>query len=161
MYNMTRRKNKAYILISWTIVILWLVLIFYLSSQVVEKSNGLSKGITEVIVKTLEKIIPNANIDINRFNHLLRKNAHFFAYFILGVLVMNIVNRKGINGFKAFAIALGICILYAISDEVHQLFVPGRGAQVKDVLIDSAGAATGIGICKIISKIRRKKDKIL
>ena len=36
------------------------------------------------------------------------------------------------------------CSLYAISDEVHQLFVPGRGAQVKDVFIDIAGAAVGI-----------------
>jgi VanZ family protein len=42
------------------------------------------------------------------------------------------------------------CILYAISDEVHQLFVLGRGAQVVDVLIDSLGAFVGIGMYRVI-----------
>jgi VanZ family protein len=42
------------------------------------------------------------------------------------------------------------CVLYAVSDEVHQLFVPGRGAQVTDVLIDNAGAFVGIGIYEVL-----------
>ena len=51
-------------------------------------------------------------------------------------------------------LSLLVCVLYAISDELHQLFVSGRGAQVKDVLIDSAGATVGVclywGICRVM-----------
>ncbi len=53
-------------------------------------------------------------------------------------------------------LSLMICILYAISDEVHQSFVPGRGPGVMDVLIDSAGAMVGIGMYEMISRIKRK-----
>ena len=55
------------------------------------------------------------------------------------------------KGVRAIAMALGICII--VSDEVHQLFVPGRGAQVKDVLIDSAGAIVGICIYVLASRV--------
>ena len=51
-----------------------------------------------------------------------------------------------------------VCVLYAISDEVHQLFVPGRGAQVKDVFIDSAGAIVGVGLYLIISRIMKSRS---
>lgn len=145
---MNKRK-----IISWLAVVLWLVLIFILSAQPVHKSNGLSKGIAERIVKIIEKISPEKNINVDRFNHYLRKTAHFFSYMILGILVMNVLRMLGVHGGKRIAIALVVCVLYAISDEFHQLFVPGRGAQVKDVVIDSVGAIVGIGICEICRKM--------
>jgi len=131
-------------LISWLAVVLWLVLIFVLSAQSVHKSNGLSKGIAEEMVKIIEKISPDRHINIGRFNHYLRKTAHFLSYTMLAILVMNVLRMMSANGGKRIAIALAVCILFAISDEFHQLFVPGRGAQVKDVLIDTAGAIVGI-----------------
>lgn len=143
---MAKNKNKIYILISWTALIFWVVLIFNLSSQPAVRSNGLSKRVTKVVVETVERVSTKANVNMGRANHLLRKNAHFFAYLILGILVINIMRVMGVSGFKAFYLALGICVLYAISDEFHQLFVPGRGGQVKDILIDSTGAIVGIGI---------------
>ena len=139
--------------LSWTAVILWMALIFNLSSQVAEQSNELSTGITEVIVKTVEKVAPQAAFDIKSFNNILRKNAHFFAYLVLGILLLNALSRSGVNGYRGVILALGICILYAISDEVHQLFVPGRGGQVKDVIIDSAGAGAGIGFYWVVSRL--------
>ena len=51
------------------------------------------------------------------------------------------------------ALALIVCVLYAISDEVHQMFVPGRGPGIKDVLIDSAGATVGIGVYMFVVKM--------
>ena len=68
---------------------------------------------------------------------------------------MNALMRSGVIGFKAFIFSLMFCILYAISDELHQLFVPGRGAQVKDVLIDSFGSFVGIGFYEMVSKMKR------
>ena len=130
----------------WILVILCMALIFYLSHQPATKSNCLSTGITEKIVKAVEKIAPDVDLDSVSFNHIVRKNAHFFSYLVLGILVMNGLRSSGVSGYRIIFFAIGICILYAISDEVHQLFVPGRGGRVSDVFIDSAGAAIGIGI---------------
>jgi len=143
-------------ILSWTAVILWMVLIFNLSSQVAEQSNELSTGITEVIVKTVEKVAPQAKFDVTSFNNILRKNAHFFAYLVLGILVLNALRRSGVTGTRSIALALGICVLYALSDEVHQLFVPGRGGQVTDVFIDSAGASVGVGLYWAAGKVAKK-----
>lgn len=119
------KSKKIGIIISWAAVLLWMVVIFNLSSQPAHQSNKLSTGVTQVIVKTVKKVAPKSEFDIKKFNHYVRKNAHFFAYLVLGILVMNAMRGK--------TRALMICILYAISDEVHQMFVPGRGPQVKDV----------------------------
>ena len=45
--------------------------------------------------------------------------------------MINAKRRSGLKGLKWFILALGLCILYAVSDEIHQLFVPGRGAQLR------------------------------
>ncbi len=142
-------------ILSWTAVILWMFLIFHLSSQVAEESNQLSTGITRIIVETVERIVPQENINIEELNHIVRKNSHFFAYLVLGVLMLNSLRRSGISGYGSIVLALLFCVIYAITDEVHQLFVPGRGGQVKDVIIDSSGVIVGIGIYLFIRKIVR------
>lgn len=139
-------------------VILWMSLIFYLSHQPATDSNALSTGITEVIVKTVEKVASGAAIDIQSFNNIIRKKAHFLAYLVLGALVINALRVSGVRGYRSVVFALGICVLYAVSDEVHQLFVPGRGGQLSDVLIDSAGAGVGIGLYMLLSKLLRGSD---
>lgn len=141
------KVKNIVLLISCMAVFLWMTLIFNLSSQVREQSNQLSTGITQAIVKTVKKVAPKSEFDMKKFNHYVRKNAHFFAYFVLGILVMNVVRGK--------SIALMICIFYAISDEVHQIFVLGRGPQVRDVFIDSSGAAVGILMCLVIWRIKK------
>ncbi len=153
---MIKNKRQIINIISWTALIFWLVLIFYLSAQPVSKSNGLSKKVTEVIIEKVEMVAPNANFNINRMNYLVRKNAHFFAYLILGILVMNVLRTSRVSNTKGFILSLMFCILYAISDEFHQLFVPGRSGQMRDVLIDSTGAAIGIGMYVVVKFIVNK-----
>jgi VanZ family protein len=138
----------------WLLVILWMALIFLLSHQPVTKSNKLSTGITEKFVEIAGKVDSDKNFNIGRLNHIIRKNAHFFAYLILGLLVLNGLRSSGIIGFKSILFAISICVLYAIFDEVHQLFVPGRGGQVRDVLIDGAGAIVGAIIYRIVCIIK-------
>ena len=150
--NKFKITNNYKKIISYLAVILWMGLIFHLSSQPVEQSNNLSKKVTEVVVGTVEKVAPTVELDFGRSNHLLRKNAHFFAYLILGILVMNVMRLSKVGIFKSIIFALIICITYAISDEFHQLFVPGRGAQIRDVIIDSIGALTGIILLASIRK---------
>ncbi len=147
------RLKKHKIIIYWALVFLWMLLIFCLSAQEVSKSNKLSKTITKVIMERAEVIAPGFNFSIKKANHLLRKSAHFFIYLVLGALVMNVFKRSGMKTSKGIILSLAFCTLYALFDEFHQLFVPGRGAQVRDVFIDAIGAITGIlgflGISKL------------
>ncbi|MBN4074890.1 MAG: VanZ family protein [Alkaliphilus sp.] len=147
-------KKQIIISISWLAVLLWMVLIFNLSSQPANQSNKLSEGITKAIVDTVERVAPSTDFDLSRLNHIVRKNAHFFAYLVLALLVMNAVRRTGGNDIK---LTLLICVLYAISDEMHQIFIPGRSAQLSDVLIDSVGVVVGIVMYLGISGINIKK----
>lgn len=152
-------KKKRMKIIRWIVVIIWMVVIYNLSSQVADESNKLSTGVTQVIVETVEKVVPSVTFDVNKFNHIVRKNAHFFAYLLLGLLVMAVIKKRDA---KSIILVLSICILYAISDELHQFFVPGRGPAVKDVLIDSAGSIIGmilyLGVMKIKKKSKKKKS---
>lgn len=131
-------------ILSWVLVVLWMSLIFYLSHQPATESNKLSREITEKIVKVVEEVASDTRSNPKRLNHIIRKGAHFFAYFILGILLMYSLYRNHTYGLKAASIALSICILYAISDEVHQIFIPGRSGQLADVILDSAGGIVGI-----------------
>lgn len=129
----------------WIPVIIWMALIFYLSHQTGNQSSQLSTGITAIIVQLIEKLLPQAptHLELSSLQYFVRKNAHFFLYFILGGLVANALRASGVKGYRLMGYALLICVVYAISDEVHQLFIPGRAGQIKDVLIDSAGAIGG------------------
>lgn len=139
--------------LSWATVILWMGLIFHLSHQAAAASSELSTGVTEIVSAFIEKVVPNEDLDVSSIHHIIRKSAHFFIYFFLGMLVLHALNMSKGTGGKTIGLAILICVLYAISDEVHQLFVPGRGAQVKDVLIDSAGASVGIVGYLLLSRL--------
>lgn len=104
--------------------------------------------------------MPEFDFDINKFNRIIRKNAHFFVYLVLGVLVLNAMRRTGVSRFKGITLTLLICILYAISYEIHQAYVPGRGPQVKDVLIDSCCSILGICIHYMVSRIKSRLTKM-
>ncbi|HHX61645.1 MAG TPA: VanZ family protein [Epulopiscium sp.] len=132
-------KNKK--VFPWLLAISWMALIFYLSHQPAAQSSNLSSGLTELIMNIINKIAPDLSLGFESFHHFVRKNAHFFAYLVLGVLVANAT--RGYKG-KGIMVALLICVLYAISDELHQLFIPGRSGQVMDVVIDSAGSVVGV-----------------
>ena len=135
-----KKKN----IIPWLPVLLWMILIFCMSHQPAVVSDGLSTGITQKFMAFIAKVFSNTALDTDQINHYVRKSAHFMEYLILGVLVINALRKSSVTGGKVITVALLICILYASSDEFHQLFVLGRAARVTDVLIDSSGALTGI-----------------
>lgn len=60
----------------------------------------------------VEKFTPNTEINIRSFNHIIRKNAHLFAYLFLGILTSNGLRNSKITGKRNFILALSICILY-------------------------------------------------
>jgi VanZ family protein len=80
--------------------------------------------------------VPSLGTELGTWDLVLRKLAHAAEYAVLGALLVRAMRRP----LPAFAVA----VLYAISDEVHQTFVPGREGAVLDVLVDAAGAAAGV-----------------
>lgn len=145
--------------ISWAAIIVWMAIIFYLSHEPASTSRELSTGLMNEIFTFIGKIAPASEIDAGMFHHLLRKSAHFFAYSALGIFSFAAFLLSGASGYRRIFMALGLCVMFAISDEVHQLFVPGRSGEIRDVLIDSAGAGVGIGVALLVKKIVGMKRK--
>ena len=80
-------------------------------------------------------------------------------YALLGILCVFPVSVY-YRGRSAALFSLCIAWLYAVSDELHQYFVPGRSCEIRDVLIDWSGAALGVGIVMLIGLLsKRKKQK--
>jgi len=144
------KNSKLKIYIAWVLVILWMTVIFYMSSQPAVISNSMSKGVTKLIIQFVSIIYPlNIEVDatqlwVDRFNHTVRKIGHITEYLILGILVTNAFKKSGIKGYKLLIYSFILCFVYAVSDELHQYFVPGRGPGLNDVILDSFGAALGI-----------------
>ncbi|MDF2820305.1 MAG: VanZ family protein [Clostridiales bacterium] len=151
---MKRRK-----ILSYTMLIIWMILIFYFSSQVADDSNQISTGIMDKVIDFINRLFPNSSFDFTNFNFIIRKSAHFIVYFILGILAFNVIKSEGIQGYKLIIQALSICVIYAISDEIHQIFVSGRSGQVKDVILDSLGASTGLFLYYGVGRLYRLHQK--
>jgi len=83
-------------------------------------------------------------IEFNTFSHFIRKSSHFIAYLILGILSLHAIDEEKNPTITWIIKALLICVLYAMSDEFHQLYIPGRSGEIKDVLLDSTGSLFGI-----------------
>ena len=132
-------KNKS----STFLVLIWMTIIFIMSSfDSVESSNQ-----SNFIVDIIANIFKIENIELLSF--IIRKLAHYTEYLILGFLVINMFTKNNINNL--YLISIILCIIYATSDEIHQLFVPGRACQLRDILIDSIGSITGVYLYNLIN----------
>ena len=148
-------KNIIRLWIAWILVVVIMAVIYNLSAQVADTSNQLSTGVTEKVVKVVETIVPKVDLDVKEFNHIIRKNAHFFIYCSLGFLLMNAMKRSEITRYYAILLSFVIGTVYAITDEFHQSIIPGRGPQLTDVLIDGSGVLFGIILYILIFKWKR------
>lgn len=119
-------------------------LIFLMSSFDATDSSNQSNFIVNIISNILN--IENVRL----LSLIIRKLAHFTEYLILGTLVINMFTKN--NAKKSCLLSILLCIIYAISDEIHQIFTPGRACQIKDILIDSVGSITGIYLFKLLKK---------
>lgn len=138
------KKIKVISLVS-TISIM--ALIFFFSSQSGSESTQISSGATMKLVELVSpSLSPEQKMEIAvNIEYYVRKTAHFTVFAALGLsLITAIKSNFGVRNKKAIFLTEAICILYAVSDEFHQSFVGGRTMKFTDVLIDSAGALTGI-----------------
>lgn len=145
-------KNKSKI-INWSLLIIWMVFIYFMSNQPATISDNQS----ESVILLLSKF----GIDMNGIfgqlaNFIVRKSAHFLEYMILALLAFNVlIMYFDIN--NVLIIGIIFVFLYACSDEIHQLFVPGREGAIRDVIIDTCGGATLLLIRIFITHYNSKK----
>ena len=101
------------------------------------------------------------HVDFDVLSLIVRKTAHFTEYMILGIsLAVNVLDWRKSKGVDLSAFALWrttwlIGTIYAVTDEIHQYFVPDRACAATDMLIDSAGVAVGVGIILLIAYNKR------
>ncbi|MDQ7784735.1 MAG: VanZ family protein [Desulfomonilaceae bacterium] len=77
--------------------------------------------------------------------------AHVMLYFFLGLVVTRYVAvGLGVNAVGAFVIATALCVTFGVLDEFHQMYVPNRGAEFRDVLWDLVGASAG-GVSYVVA----------
>ena len=162
-YKETINMKKG-LLVAYILLLAWMSLIFWFSNQKAVASDNLSGGPIKSVITFVYKII-GKEINENEINKIVdtlntpvRKTGHFIEYLILGILVINVISKYQLDKRTIIIISILIMIIYACSDEVHQLFIEGRSGEIKDVLLDSIGGTTGILLYyKIINKKIRVK----
>ena len=154
-----RKKTAKYILTVLTIA--WCIMIFSFSSVRAIRSNDftLKKAgfLSSLLVSGYNEKTIREQIDINALVHyLLRKAAHITEFAVLGALLVADIYLWFKPGRTALVISsLLTGAAYAISDEIHQYFVPGRSCELKDILIDSAGVTFGVILGTIVINITK------
>lgn len=151
--------------ISCILTVALMALIFFFSSQTAEVSSKTSSGLTRKIAEFIVGITKSGDVEEIRhaIHNLIRKTAHFTLFFLLSVSVANTLFQLfGTEKLKLFIFTSVFCLVYAITDEIHQMFVPGRAGMIKDVIIDLSGAVMGAGIFLLIRYLyKRRKENDL
>ena len=124
------------------LAILWYRLIWGFSAQTASVSGGTSDGLMDGLLSRLCPSYLMADVEIRYaaseiLSFFLRKGAHMFLYFVLGVLVW--VALSSLPRLRRGGMTVLLCAILAGLDEYHQTLVPGRSGEVRDVLIDCSG----------------------
>lgn len=153
-----QHRSRQRAIVSWVAVFLWMGLIFYLSHQPAETSAQLSRGVSDVVYRAISYVF-DLDIEVGPgggvSHHWVRKAAHGFLYFMLGVWVVHAFKSSGTTGRKAYLAAFVFCVCYALTDEVHQVFIPGRSGELGDVMIDSLGSFLGLSVYSLGAGMRK------
>lgn len=138
----------------WILIIACASVIFFFSSQKANDSDKVSSGFIVRIVKILDINKRLSDSDVvkiaDSMNSIVRVGAHFSIFGLLCFLVALQFNQYGIVRGRLILYSVTATFLYACSDELHQTFVPGRSAQLSDVITDTFGALCGALVAMII-----------
>lgn len=142
------------------IIILWLCVIFFFSNS----DASLSTIHTNIAInKLIELSEHNAffNFMLTKLTenyslvYSIRKLAHLTIFCVLQIIVFAVMMRNKKSILSATICSMLVVTMYAIFDEIHQYFIPGRSCQLKDVFIDMAGGSVGL-LISYISIILKK-----
>ncbi len=140
-------------IISFIVLILWMIVIFSFSSADANKSTGTSDKVITTMIEIKDKITNNETpnnekeIIVKNSSFYIRKIAHITEYLILGFLMFNLLKQYSVTNIYY---AIGLSILYSCTDEFHQLFISGRSGSIRDVLIDTIGILIGTYLYKLL-----------
>lgn len=157
-------KNQKIKILFLVLSLIWMGVIFMFSSRdgTISSNDSLKVGMTtgKIFVPDFEKKSLAEQIAFALgIDHPIRKLAHSMEYAVLGMLLVGFLyNRE--RKFYSFILAYIIAVLYAATDEYHQLYVPGRSGEIKDVFIDGFGAICGLSFLAVIMYLcHRHKNK--
>ena len=138
---------RVKIVCKYILLLAWMGLIFWFSHQPAIQSSQMSDGVVTTFIAIIEDIT-GISIDqvpiLSFLVYFIRKLAHFSLYFILGLLWMFLLKESSLSLIFQIKYAILLCLLYACSDEIHQLFINGRSGCIIDVAIDMMGSLTAI-----------------
>lgn len=148
------------VLLVWLVITLgWMMLIFGFSAQTGEESGGLSAKISQPVTDVLVRLRGGMSAEeeetlYHQVDGVVRTGAHFSEYAVLGVWMTLLLNGVGLR-WPWLAWLAGT--LFAVTDEWHQSFTPGRVCDPEDVLVDSLGLLLGVSLTALILRRWRKK----
>lgn len=135
--------------ITWIPTVLIMIVIFNFSARSAVESDASSLQIANVFMNFYESIYGGELSDnhiediLLQVNHVIRKMAHAIEYVVLSVCIAIHLLACRVSRKKMFSFSVFLSGIYAITDEFHQLFVPGRCGRISDILIDTTGALMG------------------
>lgn len=135
-------------------------IVFWFSHQVSEDSSAVSGNTIRTILNLLPGIENLPDIEkeelVEFLQPIARKLAHLSIYLLGGVLIAVYLNEYCISDEKKILISIAMGAIYAVSDEIHQFFIPGRACMARDVLIDTIGIAIGTVAVYILVKLIKR-----
>lgn len=170
MEKMTKSmKVKKYLIFKRIFFLIILSITFYIifvfSAQNGEESSYISKKVAEFVVEIISKInsidIGKRVYYIQKLHPIIRKLAHFGIYAVVGFSTMGFMCTFDASNICKFVTSLGVGVIYAITDEIHQGYIPGRTPEITDVGIDSVGVLTGIFFMIALILLSEKIDNKL
>ncbi len=139
-------------------LVAWLGFIFFASTAAFSGSNT-----SRIIRPLLLWLFPGISEESLAFAHFLtRKAAHFLEYAVLAVLAARAFSTSSREILRRhwFIISLLLIVLYSLSDEYHQSFVPSRGASIYDSFIDMAGGLTALILYSWRARRKNARKKV-
>ena len=139
--------------LAWIPALVIMTAIFWFSAQPADVSTEMSDSVTRALLWTAEAVGLTDRLSPEQVHDLcgllatpVRKTAHITEFAVLHLTVLFALFQWELPWKKWLKAALAVTVAYACTDELHQLFVPGRAGMVTDVLIDSTGAALLTGL---------------
>ncbi len=141
-----KNRRQAFAVLSWTAAGCWMLFLFLLSCLNGRTAGDWLAATSETALSALEAMLGPASPGLARWIELLTPaTLQFLAYMLLAVLCWNAFRLCGLGINSAPAMGLAVTTLFAVTDELHQIFTPGRMPRIPDFLVSFAGALLVLG----------------
>ena len=153
-------RMKIFRIVTAVLLVSLMIAIFCFSAQNATESSGTSGRVISAFIRifnpSFDELTPQEQQNlIEPFQFIVRKGAHFSVYALMGLLAFfSVITYKQLNIKYRYILSGGICLIYAISDEIHQHFIVGRSCELRDVLIDFSGSVLSIIFITLLLKLK-------